>query len=362
MTSAWYVATHPAPADPAVVERRRVQEHLLGAERLARSRDVRLLDVPRQTARALLLGELAEYRELGIFPRNPGFDDPMPSFIDEHGTRCAMAHLMEIGGAGALVAEIAATRNHAFVAELASDPRVVAWLDAAGLTVDEAARIQPTYCPTSAARCVCGEAGSASRAPLAVVRASIVSVDGGAGAIRLDEIAGTLTGSCASYSVGQILPGVVGPPQAGAVSQMTVALNGHGPECKIGSQYFTSTNGIASCQQNIVSYSALPSDLSANDLFTALSSNDCEAALAARGPAWSTKPTCAGGVRDDSDASTRADASANADDRPNADDRTVTGTDAGGGCRTTADHGGASGGLATAVILASLFAARARRR
>lgn len=34
-------------------ERLRVQDHLLGAERVARGCDVRFLDVPRQTVRAL---------------------------------------------------------------------------------------------------------------------------------------------------------------------------------------------------------------------------------------------------------------------------------------------------------------------
>jgi hypothetical protein len=50
--------------------------------------------------------------------------------------------------------EIARTNNRAYVEELARDQRVVAWLRAAGLTAEEAARIQPRYCETPA-DCMC---------------------------------------------------------------------------------------------------------------------------------------------------------------------------------------------------------------
>ena len=114
----------------AVVETRRIQEHLEGAEMLARSRALGTLSAMQRATRELLLEELAAYREAGRFPMNPDFDVATPYFIDGSGTRCAMAHLMEVGGAADLVASIAATRNNAFVTDLADDPRVVAWLDA----------------------------------------------------------------------------------------------------------------------------------------------------------------------------------------------------------------------------------------
>ena len=138
----------------AVHEVVRVTNHLLGAEVFARSRSTRDLDPVQRLTRALLLDELARYRDEGRFPKNHDSSSPRPTFIDEHGTRCAMAHLMEIGGASALVAEVAHENNHAYVEELASDLRVVAWLCAAGITVEEAARIQPAYCRT-AAQCAC---------------------------------------------------------------------------------------------------------------------------------------------------------------------------------------------------------------
>ncbi len=56
-----------------------------------------------------------------------------------------MAHLIEVSGHGDLVQRVAAIRNHAFVRELAGDEELGEWLRAHGLTLAEAARIQPTY-------------------------------------------------------------------------------------------------------------------------------------------------------------------------------------------------------------------------
>jgi hypothetical protein len=141
----------PAPAD----EISRVQEHLSGALALAAMRSERALDPAQRLTRALLLEELISYRDAGIFPKNRDFiGERRPYFVDGDGTPCAMAHLMSLGGANELVAEIARTRNNAYVEELAVDDRFVSWLRAAGLTLEEAARIQPSYCP-SAAECMC---------------------------------------------------------------------------------------------------------------------------------------------------------------------------------------------------------------
>lgn len=140
----------------AAFEVARVARHIEGAEQVAKAAPPRGLDRLRLVVRALLLEELEEYRRRGAFPKNRDFRDrPRPYFIDADGTRCAMAHLLEVGGASALVARIAAERNNAFVRELADEPELLAWLDAAGLTVDEAARIQPSYCDTNASM-VCG--------------------------------------------------------------------------------------------------------------------------------------------------------------------------------------------------------------
>jgi len=70
--------------------------------------------------------------------------------VDRYGTRCAMAYLIEQSGGGDLVARVAATHNNARIPELRSDPELGAWLWRNGMTLEEAARIQPAYdgcCP-----------------------------------------------------------------------------------------------------------------------------------------------------------------------------------------------------------------------
>ncbi|HEY3497650.1 MAG TPA: hypothetical protein VGK73_23290 [Polyangiaceae bacterium] len=128
--------------------------------------------------RSLLLTELARYRRRGRFPVNPDFEEPTPYFVDAQGTRCAMAHLLELGGEAALVRRIATTRNNARVRELADERRLLAWLDAAGISVAEAALIQPTYCHWRT-ECVCG--GNTSAWP--VLEAVAVTASQGDGTL-----------------------------------------------------------------------------------------------------------------------------------------------------------------------------------
>ena len=160
-----------------LLEQQRVTVHLQNAERVASSRDVSSLDPLRQLVRELLLSELANYRAAGRFPKNPGFAELTPTFVDTEGTRCAMAHLLEAGGERDLVAKIAAERNYARVKELADEPLLLAWLDAAGLTVEEAAVIQPSYSCTTPVSCVCGEgfgSGAAMPVPAKAVLQALV--------------------------------------------------------------------------------------------------------------------------------------------------------------------------------------------
>jgi hypothetical protein len=111
-----------------------------------RGRDVANLDRNQRRTRAYLIRTLERYRDAGVFPHNHDFPgERVPYFRDEHGTLCAMAYLVAATGRSDLVDAIAAQRNNAYVPELATDPRLGAWLDSVGLTVAEAARIQPTY-------------------------------------------------------------------------------------------------------------------------------------------------------------------------------------------------------------------------
>lgn len=135
----------PSGRDPSE-EIARIRHHLEGAEAVLLSRDDSTLTAAQRAARARLVVELRAYRLRGVFPHNHQWlGRRTPVFVDEHETRCAMAYLIEQSGAEALVSRIASTRNLARIRDLAGDPELGAWLDRHGLTLDEAARIQPEY-------------------------------------------------------------------------------------------------------------------------------------------------------------------------------------------------------------------------
>jgi hypothetical protein len=113
------------------------------------------LDRERRARRAAMIGELERYARAGRFPRNRRFRGAyVPCFVDEVGTRCAVGHLLEVSGAGELATHVRRTANNARISELAESPALEAWLERNGLSVEEAARIQPGYC-FALASCAC---------------------------------------------------------------------------------------------------------------------------------------------------------------------------------------------------------------
>lgn len=124
----------------------RLRAHFDSVDTELRIRDVSHLSVEQRASRAKLIGWLREYRDAGRFPQNDRFvNEAVPFFRDSRGTLCAMAYLVDRSGAGDVVDHIATTRNNAYIRDLTDDRALVAWLDASGLTVSEAARIQPAY-------------------------------------------------------------------------------------------------------------------------------------------------------------------------------------------------------------------------
>ena len=139
--------SYPGP-DRATHEREavRLRAHFDSVDAELREHDVLRLSPDQKSSRATIMGWLREYREAGEFPRNDRFQHlAMPFFRDSRGVLCAMAYLIDRSGRGDLVDRVAATRNNAFITELADDPELGAWLDSVGLTLSEAARIQPQY-------------------------------------------------------------------------------------------------------------------------------------------------------------------------------------------------------------------------
>lgn len=114
----------------------RVEEEL-------RAADVSGLTPDQRSGRMRAIEWLHEYRLRGDLGRNVRFpDERTPLFVDDDGRRCAVAFLLDRSGQVALVEEIAAKNNHAWLVELAGDPRLRDWLHAHGLSLPDAARIQ----------------------------------------------------------------------------------------------------------------------------------------------------------------------------------------------------------------------------
>lgn len=135
-----------APETFAAYEQARLRAHFDSAEQGLRARDVAGLTAAQRAARARLADNLHHYWVRGIFPRNTDFPGRyMPTFIDYWGKRCGVAYLMEQTGDEDMVLRIAAMQNNARVPELRDDPEVRRWLDANGITLAEATRIQPAY-------------------------------------------------------------------------------------------------------------------------------------------------------------------------------------------------------------------------
>ncbi len=138
----WLIGTLSAAGER--LERYRVRTHLYRtwAELAAKP----LPADPVLAARRLAnLARLKEYAERGRYPKNADFPGAqVPSIRDRSGTLCAMAHLIERSGDGALVDSLARECNHVRIPAVAGGP-LLAWLAASGLTQAEAGRIQPGY-------------------------------------------------------------------------------------------------------------------------------------------------------------------------------------------------------------------------
>lgn len=127
-------------------EVRRLRAHFDSVDSELRGRNVSRLTSSQLAQRERLIAWLVEYRNAGVFPVNDRFPGRMvPFFRDSKGTLCAMAYLIDRSGRRDLVDRIAQTQNNAFIPDLASDPQLGAWLQGVGITVSEAARIQPSY-------------------------------------------------------------------------------------------------------------------------------------------------------------------------------------------------------------------------
>lgn len=132
--------------DHAGAEVVRLRAHFDSVDVELRSRDISQLTPAQRQRRATLVQWLREYRDAGAFPTNDRFPGRLvPFFRDSRGVLCAMAYLIDRSGRSDIVDQVASTRNNAFLRELQDDSTLIAWLDENGLSISEAARIQPSY-------------------------------------------------------------------------------------------------------------------------------------------------------------------------------------------------------------------------
>ena len=145
--ASWRIDRPPSPrALHLRAEVARLRAHFDSVDTELRTRDVSHLSVEQRANRTRLIGWLREYRNAGRFPQNDRFPDrTIPFFRDSRGTLCALAYLVDRSGRADIVDRIAKARNNAYIGELTDDRDLVVWLDKSGLSVAEAARIQPAY-------------------------------------------------------------------------------------------------------------------------------------------------------------------------------------------------------------------------
>jgi hypothetical protein len=125
----------------------RIYAHLTRVEARLRSREVVGLTGAQREARGDALDWLREYRQGRSYPHNHVRSFRTPVFVDPHGTPCAVGYLMLRSGEHAMVSDIVRESNLARVPELSGDPGLSRWLEEHGLSLEDAAAIQPAYGP-----------------------------------------------------------------------------------------------------------------------------------------------------------------------------------------------------------------------
>ena len=110
----------------------------------AKEREPKLAQLRKARQRQIEL--LLEYKDRGQFPQNEIGKTAKPIFVDSNGTHCAVGYLMHRAGDDSLVQSIVDQDNFVLI-EGITDDSALAWIASSGLTIREAAMIQPAYPP-----------------------------------------------------------------------------------------------------------------------------------------------------------------------------------------------------------------------
>jgi hypothetical protein len=140
---------YEARVDLSEPEPPRIRRHLAAVEAKLRARPTEGLTASQRRNRLARLDDLHEYWTRGEFPQNRDFPDRLvPYFIDAEGVPCAMGYLVRSSGHEDFAEEVRARMNNAYIGEIAAaDPRLAQWTEAQGMTLEEAAMVQPAYGP-----------------------------------------------------------------------------------------------------------------------------------------------------------------------------------------------------------------------
>jgi hypothetical protein len=176
------------PLDAIAADRLRIQTHLSLVERELRAKPVDHLSIELRNARAHNLDLLHAYWVAGNFPHNTRRAERTPIFIDDDGRACAVGALV-LASDPTLARAVARDEDEARLADMKT-PGLNEWIAKSGLTFDECAWIQPSYCTDGcpgSSDYVCGMDGRTYRNACVAVQCGGVGVayegvcvDGGA--------------------------------------------------------------------------------------------------------------------------------------------------------------------------------------
>jgi len=180
------------------------------------------------------------------------------------------------------------------VHDLADEGDLLTWLAAAGLTVDEAARVQPSYCDAPVA-CICGGpygSGPSVTAAEAVLEATITQSETGANA-NAHVVA--VHGSTTRYAVGDnitVFRGALGQTVLVPIARAThseLAIEAGTDASDAAPHALESIPLTGSMPSECSEYRSQGRALSKDELIGALASNDCRAAVGTIDERWTTK-------------------------------------------------------------------------
>ncbi len=148
------------PVGAREADRARIRAHFDAVEAELRAADTSGLTSAQRARRAEAIARLHRYAAAGVFPANTAFPGTRhPTFIDEAGRACAVAHLMLEDGARELAVTVQREHQRDYIAEMRTEG-IGAWAASSGLTIAELAAIQPGYCECPATHDpVCGNNG-----------------------------------------------------------------------------------------------------------------------------------------------------------------------------------------------------------